>query len=182
LSIIKNRAMMSLNEPDNHARALEQMDEIAEAAGHALHEVREIAYDLRPFQLDRLGLRASIEIMAAKAAASGEVRFRTEVEDLDGLLSPEQRIHAYRIVQEAVNNILKHSGASEASVRIRRVTAGIEIAVSDDGKGFAFAGNGSTGFGLHGMGERARILGGKLSVDSAPGRGTMVHVLISRGA
>jgi signal transduction histidine kinase/ligand-binding sensor domain-containing protein len=182
LSIIKNRAMMSLNEPENHQRALEQMDEIAEAAAHALHEVREIAYDLRPFQLDRLGLRASIEIMAAKAAAAAEVRFRTEVEDLDGLLSPEERIHAYRIVQEAVNNVLKHSGASEASVRVKRVAAGIEIAVSDDGKGFAFEGNGSTGFGLHGMGERARILGGKLSVDSAPGRGTMVHVLISRGA
>ena len=181
LAIIKNRAAMSLKEPENHTRMREQVDEIAEAASHALHEVREIAYDLRPFQIDRLGLRASIETMVAKVAGTLNTRFRTDVDDIDGLLAPEERIHVYRIVQEAVNNVLKHADAKEANIRMKRVADGIEITVKDDGKGFAGA-RPASGFGLNGMAERAQILGGKLVVNSEPGRGTMVRIsMVRRG-
>jgi signal transduction histidine kinase len=180
LAIIKNRAIMSLNEPDNPTRAFEQLDEIADAATNALHEVREIAYDLRPFQIDRLGLRSSIETMVAKAAESGQARFRADIEDLDGLLLPAERIHAYRIVQEAVNNVLKHSGAADASVTIKRAGNGFEVSIEDNGKGFRFEERGFSGFGLNGMAERARILGGRLTVDAVPGRGTIVHIVVTR--
>lgn len=179
LAIIKNRAALSLKEPENHTRMREQVDEIAEAASHALHEVREIAYDLRPFQIDRLGLRASIETMVTKVAASSNTRFCTKIDDVDGLLEPEERIHVYRIVQEAVNNVLKHADAKDASIRIERAAEGIEITLKDDGKGFAYP-RPASGFGLNGMAERAQILGGKLVVDSEPGQGAIVRVSIPR--
>ncbi|MDQ6707777.1 MAG: histidine kinase, partial [Acidobacteriota bacterium] len=183
LAIIKNRALMSLQEPRNQTRAIEQMDEIADAASHALDEVREIAFNLRPYQIDQLGLRKSIEIMLAQVAESSEIRFSTHVDDPNGTLSPEMRIHVYRIVQEAVNNVLKHSSATEAGVSIARVHPGMTIQISDNGKGFTPEMEGRPGgFGLNGMAERARMLGGRLSVESAPGQGTVIHVSLPAAA
>lgn len=144
-------------------------------------EVREIAFNLRPYQIDHLGLRKAIEIMLAKAASSSEIRFTTQVDDPDGILSPEMRIHVYRIVQEAVNNVLKHSSATEAKISIMRVYPGMKIQITDNGRGFATGIDGHPrGFGLDGMAERTRMLGGRLSVESEPGRGTLIHVSLPR--
>jgi len=82
---LKNRALMSLSAPDDHTRALEQLDEIAQAASHSIGEVREIAYNLRPYHLERLGLTKSIEAMVKRASTSDGVRFTAEIEPIDGL-------------------------------------------------------------------------------------------------
>lgn len=180
LAIIRNRALVSLRVPDNHARAIEQLDEIASAAGHALEEVRNISYDLRPYHLDRLGLGKAIEVMLAKASDSGEIRFRPEIAGVEGILSRDVEINVYRIVQEAVSNILKHSGATEARVCIRETPACVEILVEDNGKGFLPA-HYDPGLGLSGIAERTRLLGGVLRVDSSPGRGTTIRIALQRG-
>jgi signal transduction histidine kinase len=188
LAIIKNRALHSLADPDDHDRAREQVEEIAEAAGQAIQEAREIAYNLRPFHIDRLGLTAALGAMIRRAS-SDELRFTTELDSIDGLLAPEQEINLYRIVQEGVNNIVKHAAASAASVTIKRRDGMIELTIADNGRGFEIAdcglriaesGNGS-GFGLLGLTERARILSCAPVITSAPGEGTMIQLKLAAG-
>jgi signal transduction histidine kinase len=179
LVIIKNRALHSLTEPGDLDLAMEQIEEIADAATHAILEAREIAYNLRPFHIDRLGLTTAIGAMARRAG-NDSLRFTTELDSIDGLLAPEQEINFYRIVQECLNNIIKHSEASQASVTIKRHDQMIELTIQDNGRGFTpgvrqESANGS-GFGLLGLNERARILGGMLTVTSAPGHGTITNL------
>lgn len=186
LVIIKNRALLSLTEPEDHNRAIEQIEEIAEAATHAILETREIAYNLRPFHIDRLGLTSAIGAMVNRAG-NNSLRFTMELDSIDGLLMPEQEIGFYRIVQESLNNIIKHSEASEASVVVKwhgrygtLIDQRIELTIQDNGKGFSPGAqvdpNQRGGFGLLGLNERARILGGTLTITSAPHRGTTIHL------
>jgi signal transduction histidine kinase len=121
------------------------------------------------------------------------------VEPIDGLFAKEAEIGIYRIVQESVNNILKHSRASEAKLWIERNGRDVQIRIEDNGQGFSLAerptgkasaahtehsqsANGDLppgGFGLIGMAERARMLGGVYTVDSGPGRGTVITVKLT---
>ncbi|HWP44247.1 MAG TPA: sensor histidine kinase, partial [Blastocatellia bacterium] len=177
LVIIKNRAALSLSEPEDHERAFEQLQEIADTATQAIDEVREIAYNLRPYQLDRLGLARSIESMLRKASSADSLRFEGDLDAIDGLFSDEAEINFYRIVQESVNNILKHSGASEAKVTVRKSDRALELMIWDNGKGFA-PGGPRRGFGLTSIAERARMLGGSHQIETAPGQGTTIRIRI----
>ena len=182
LAIIKNRALLSLSAPDNHERALEQLREISEASAEVIDEVKEIAHNLRPYQLDRLGLTKTIKGMIRKVAETNDTRFAVEVDRIDGLLTPEGEINLFRIVQESVNNIIEHAEATEASLTIKRDERGVTVAIRDNGKGFAAApkadGLVPRGFGLVGMAERARVLGGDYEIHSTTGQGTTVRLTI----
>jgi ligand-binding sensor domain-containing protein/signal transduction histidine kinase len=181
--IIKNRAMHGL-EMRNEELAFEQLEEIADSANQALFEVREIAHNLRPFQIDRLGLTKAIGAMIKKADNANGIRFTADVETIDGLLSPEFEINFYRIIQESLNNIIKHSAATEARLTIKRAPQAIEMMIEDNGRGFDTAAPKSTaqgagGFGLIGMAERARILGSLAQIDSTPGQGTRIRLKLN---
>src|SRR5207344_1592989 len=103
----------------------ERMNEISGAASQAIEEVRRITHGLRPYQLDRLGLTQAIRTLVTRASESSSVVFASRVEDIDKLFNKDEEIHVYRIVQEAVNNIVKHSGATEAAVVIKKRTAAV---------------------------------------------------------
>ena len=103
----------------NGAKA-EQLEEISAEASRALNEVREISYDLRPYQLDRLGLTKAIEAVVATAASASQTEFAADIDDIDDLFPEESRINLYRIVQESLNNILKHAAATHARVTVKR--------------------------------------------------------------
>lgn len=186
LVIIKNRAMISLQEPDDPEHAFEQMEEIAGAADHALAEVREIAHNLRPFQIDRLGVTKAIEALTRKANTH-ELQFTATLDKIDSLLPPESEINLYRIIQECINNIVKHSRATQASVTIRRNEQIVEVIVQDNGRGFMPSAmqlgqsQNGTGLGLAGIVERARILGSLPVIESAPGKGATVSLKIKLG-
>ena len=140
--------------------------------------------NLRPYRLDRLGLTAALQSMIETASAASSVAFFAEIDDIDGVLPKEAEINFYRIMQECVNNILKHSKAAQASVRIRRTREGLTLAVRDDGKGFeqGLAQAASFGgFGLIGISERAQLLGGRAAIHSSPGQGTTVTIEINIG-
>ena len=99
---------------------------------------------------------------------------------MDRLLPPEGEINFYRIVQECLSNILKHSDAATARIAIGRFDGRITMTIEDDGRGFdsrRILGHPEAphGYGLTGLGERVRILGGQFTCDSAPGRGTRLH-------
>lgn len=184
LVIIKNRAMMSLSDRENTDYAFEQIEEIADAAGESLAEVREIAHNLRLFQIDRLGLTKAIEALARKAN-SPVLCVEARLDKIDGALSPASEINLYRIVQESLNNIIKHSRATVAKVSIERTEDSIQITIEDNGRGFDTnsaetneSANGS-GFGLIGINERARILGASLTIESKPENGTKIFLRIS---
>jgi len=146
--------------------------------------VREIAYNLRPFHLDDLGLTKAIESMLNRVSEASEIKFRAEIDSIDGFFPKDAEINFYRIAQECVNNIVKHSNATEAGVRIKRIGAELRFSVWDNGKGFDTDKLSSvrakqSGFGLAGINERARILGGKLTVNSSSENGTTVNLIIN---
>jgi signal transduction histidine kinase len=180
LAIIKNRATICLRSTSDREQVHEQLDEIVSTATSAIEEVREIAHNLRPYELDRLGLVAAIESMIGRVADSTSINLSTGLERVDGLLSLEAETSVYRIVQEGLNNVVKHSHATAARVDIKRTGTQLVITVQDNGSGMspsAAVHNGQNrGFGLTGISERVRLLGGSHTIDSAPECGTRLTV------
>jgi signal transduction histidine kinase len=183
--VIRNRAMLGERGADDPARARSQFDEITTSAALAIDEVRTISHNLRPVNLDRLGLTASLEEMIEKVASAGGLQLSADIEPLDGLLSKADEINCYRIVQESLNNIVKHAGATKAYVEIWREEGELRVTVRDNGRGFDAAprqGVAAAGLGLTSIAERARIMGGTLTIDAAPGEGTTLNVRLPEGA
>lgn len=183
LLVIKNYALMALNTGNGENPMREHVAEISDAATLSIEEVRQIAHNLRPYQLERLGLTNTLQTMLRQIANASDIGFSVEMDPIDGLLSKEEEISLYRIVQEAINNILKHSGAKEASVRIKRSGDEIQMTIADDGHGFRLEPAGKAelqkrGFGLTGSAERVRMLGGTQTIQTAPGEGTTIHITI----
>lgn len=176
--IIKNRANLALKSLADRASAEEQLDEISASASDALEEVRTIAHNLRPYQLDRFGLTKTLKAMCAQAARTSGIDFTAEIEPIDGLFAKHTEISIYRVVQEAVSNVMKHSGANEAKCVARSREEVIELIIQDNGRGFSRveADGGTSGFGLVGMAERVRLMGGTCVVDSFSGQGATVTI------
>lgn len=183
LLIAKNRALLALRKPDDPATLRNGLDEIAGVMTGALDEVRRVAHNLRPYQLDRLGLTKALHSLATAAGESSEVRFTVDLDDLDSAFDRDGAILLYRVVQEAVNNVLKHSGAGEAHISAQRNAGEVILTVRDNGRGMAAAGKDphELGFGMSGIAERIRMLGGTMSVESAAGKGTALHLRVPEG-
>lgn len=183
LLIIKNRALLGLTPQAPPTVSLEQLNEISATATQAIEEVREIARNLHPYKLDRLGLTKALESIIEQAAASSEINFAAQVDPVNNLFSKEAEINLYRIVQESINNILKHSQATEVHLLVKREEPSLHVEIRDNGVGFE-AGTalgedaGRRGFGLAGISERVRIIGGKHWIRSSPGQGTTITLKI----
>ena len=183
LLVIKNWAMLELAMNADKHESHEALDEISGTASQAIDEVREIIYDLRPYQLDKIGLTKTITYMIEKVAAASNIEFVTKIDAIDDLFDYDSEITLYRIVQECLNNILKHSGAKAATVIIKKEKSRVNLLIEDDGRGFApeLIGVESIGggFGLTGINERVRMLGGTQTIVSAPDGGTKIIISIS---
>jgi signal transduction histidine kinase len=183
LLAIKNQALLAIQRPPDERGLRQRLDDISGATSQAIEEVRQITHGLRPYQLDRLGLTQAIRASVNRAAANSSISFATRVEDIDGLFDQDTEIHVYRVVQEAVTNVVKHSAATEAAVVIKKRTATVTISIRDNGHGFdaakRFSQPPDLGYGLSGIDERVRILGGTLTIESRPGEGTNLMVEIS---
>ena len=183
LVIIKNRARLSLKQSDKKEAMLDHLENISETASHAIEEAREIAFNLRPHLLDRLGLTKTIESMLGKVFGASGIEFEEQIEGIDGVLENDSEILLYRIVQECANNIVKHSQATKAVLKIECADHKLTVKISDNGRGFDSSTNGNDlskrSFGLIGIAERTRLLGGKLNIESAIGKGTNVSIIIN---
>lgn len=166
----------------NPDRADRELAAARELVDQALAEARVAIYDLRPAMLDDLGLSPSLRELARRQLED-EVELRLEVEDV-GALPSHHEVALYRIAQEAMTNIRKHAGARRVAVALRTDPDGIRLAIEDDGAGFDPSAPGSSGprtsFGMTGMAERATLVGGELTVRSAPAGGTALSVRIPR--
>ncbi len=180
------------------ARALERLEAMPQAGGLAdnLRDARHQAVDiagrltavvagLRPAALEQLGLVPAIRGLLADVAESAPIRAELEVAGAQARLSPEAELAAFRIVQEALNNAVRHAGAARVLLALSFGDDGLRLRVTDDGRGFDPAAADirprSGGLGLAGMRERAALVGGSLTVDSAPGRGTTVSATVPAG-
>ena len=177
LLVIKNQARLGLQTSSDESGLRHRLDEISSLASQAIEEVRQITHDLRPYQLDRLGLTQAIRAVVNRVSENSPIVFASHVDDIDGLFDKESEIHVYRIVQESLSNIVKHSGATEAAVVLKRQAGAISLSIRDNGCGFEIgpggpAGRLGAGAGLGGISERVRILGGNLDLNSRPGQGT----------
>jgi signal transduction histidine kinase len=175
LVVIKNRAVLGINKGNDPARVIKELANISESASQALDEVREITNNLRPQLLDRLGLTKAINAMLKKV--SGVIDIESEMDSIDDIFNETQEISVYRIVQESLNNIIKHSNATTVSVKINRAENKVFIRIKDNGKGFDTT-DPKSGLGLVGLKERAQLLNGELRIDSEIGKGTAVEVKI----
>lgn len=180
LLLVKNRAQLALAGGAIPADQRWQFESIHDMATQAIAEVRQISHDLRPYQLDQLGLTRALESMIDGAARSTGFPFTRKLDAVDDVFAAEAATHVYRIVQESLNNILKHARATRAEVIVERDIHHVRLWIEDDGRGFAPAARSDDGggFGLKNLAERVRILGGTLNIDSAPGRGSRIEVLV----
>jgi len=182
LLLARNKLLLGLRAVGQEQDPSEAIHEAAALISQSLQDVRDISHNLRPHLIDELGLSKSIESMVRRLAQSGGLEFSTALDSIDGLLSAEAEINLYRIAQESLNNILKHSEARSISVALCRQQDHVFLRVVDDGKGFDAAYMTKDGrkdsFGLMVMTERARMLGGELELHSEAGGGTTVSAFI----
>jgi len=147
----------------------------------ALEGIRKIARRLRPPELDELGLSVAVAAHARSLSEVGGLPIECRVEPVDPALPRESRLALYRVIQEALNNAVRHADAGSVEVRIFRDGDLVVAEVSDDGKGFdpsVVPESPSGSFGLVGIRERAAYMGGTVDVDSRPGHGTRIRVEI----
>ena len=180
LLITKNKIMMSLKNPEDKDFILKNISEASDIISDTLNDVREISYTLHPYQIERLGLSKAIQSIIDRASRSTDIVFTKSIDVIDKLVQPDVEISLYRIVQECINNILKHSKATEVILNVSRGNENISILVSDNGTGFDLnkvkADPSKHGFGLKGMAERVKLFDGKFSIESSDGNGTSYNI------
>jgi signal transduction histidine kinase len=148
-----------------------------------LEEVRRISTKLYPQQIERLGLTIAIQAMVTKLTTTTGIHFTLGIDNIDNLFTKENEIYFYRIIQEALNNIIKHSGAKNVGINITRAILFVNIDIVDDGIGFdtgklKSGGTEKLGFGLLNLDERIRLVNGTYKFSSQPDKGTTFHVTI----
>jgi signal transduction histidine kinase len=176
--LLTARLQLELVERDAPAPLRPRLREIRRATERTIVEMRRIVAALSPAVLDRLGLEAALRRLAERTSASHKARVGLRIQG-DGNAIPEPaRDVVYRVAQEALQNAVKHSEAKAIKVSLRAADQWVKLSVVDDGRGFnaEMAETKPMSFGLAGMRERAALLGGILSIESAPGRGAKVQL------
>jgi two-component system, NarL family, sensor histidine kinase UhpB len=158
--------------PQVATRRVRQARQLADTA---LAETRDLAHRMRPGRLEERGLVAAVRDLANQSGFPVHVTAEAATAD-PRLLGPTATVEVYRIVQEALANAARHSGAPRAQVSITRQDERLTVVVADEGEGFDPDEIPESGIGLAGMLERSRLLGGQLSIQSAPHAGTRVTV------
>ena len=159
--------------------ALERnLQEVRNMSREAMYDMRLLVFELRPFMLETEGLVSALR--ARLAAVEGRSGLKTEV-----LVEEERRLpikieeELYRIAQEALNNVVKHAGATQVQIQLKYHENTVSLEMNDDGRGFEpETAHQSGGFGLQGIHERVQQLGGSLNIESAPLKGTRLSVRI----
>jgi PAS domain S-box-containing protein len=179
LLLIKNLAQMAARS-QAPAQAYEHCVTINHLVTQCIAEARQISRDLHPYQLDHLGLQRALEGMLETTAQATNLQFTGKIEDVGEIFSAEAVMNIYRIVQESVNNILKHSQARMVRVDLECDIHEVVLRICDDGCGFRpdLLSANKRGLGLKNIAERVRMLQGKFTLDSAPEQGTQLTVVI----
>lgn len=164
--------------PADASAAREATHTIATMIADASQSVKTIASDLRPAALN-LGLAAAVEWITARVLGPANIRYSISFTQAAQRLDDGYAIALFRIVQESLNNIVRHAGAQNVLVALTHEQGDMQLLVEDDGRGFDAAKvDHATHFGLLGIAERITALGGALEIDSRPGTGTRLSVTL----
>jgi PAS domain S-box-containing protein len=163
--------------------ARELLQDISELASEVSSDLHNISHQLHPARLDLIGLVATVADYCKEISRQHHLQVEFVHQDVPAEMPKDVALCLFRIVQEALRNIVKHSGATEAKVELSGDGHQIDLRISDQGKGFdPGSAAGQAGLGLISMRERLRLVGGHLSVESAQSHGTRIHVRVPLSA
>jgi two-component system sensor histidine kinase UhpB len=152
----------------------DELGELKRLVNQAMNELLQLARQLRPTALDDHGLLPAMASQVRRFAAQTGIKADLSASGESSALQPDEEIAIYRIAQEALANIARHADARSVEVALRSENGGgVQLTVRDDGRGFE-PGRPTRGLGLGGMAERARLVGGELTIESQPGAGTQL--------
>jgi two-component system, NarL family, sensor kinase len=176
------RLQLKLDDPDSAELAVRLADSV-EMARAALNEIRELSRLLRPPVLDDLGLPAALSWLARTLEQRTGLRVELTLGGLEERLDADLETLVFRLVQEALTNVLRHAGADRATVAVSRGDSLLALQIADRGRGFdtgaiLVEGAAATGSGLRGMRDRLELFGGRLEITSEPGEGTLVSAVV----
>jgi PAS domain S-box-containing protein len=159
---------------------MKEMEELSDRVSGLSSDLRRISQELHPAILTRLGLVNAIRSFCREVDTAHELKVRFEEHEIPPLLPDTLSLSIYRMVQESLQNTIKHSGATNANVSLKAYDHTLKLEVTDNGCGFdpaAVRGKGTLG--LVSMRERARLINGKITIDSHPGKGTRIEATMS---
>ena len=162
---------------------LPRVEESIEVVNRAIQQVRDLSLDLRPAMLDDLGLAAAVRWYVDRQAQRAGLAIQATIDVAPGSLSPEAETVCFRIIQEALTNVVRHSKALHVQITLTCPAEELILVVRDDGLGFDpatvdVASGSGRGLGLLGMQERVHLVGGRLEISTRPGRGTEVRARV----
>jgi len=159
------------------------LQEIATLTEQTIENLRRLTRALRPIYLEDLGLVTALEMLARETEQAMDITVEFQRQGQERRLDAAVELALYRMAQEAFSNIVRHAGASQASLTITFNNQSVTIQVTDNGKGFEvpkspaeYAPSGH--YGLLGLHERAELIGAALDIQSEPGRGTQVKIYL----
>ncbi len=182
LIALKQRAQLTRRAlpKDTPLQALTELETLTE---QTIENLRRTIRALRPIYLEDLGLVAALEMLANEAGQNSQLKVEFHKSGLEKRLAAELELALYRMVQESLNNTLRHAQATQASIQVEFTVQAINIRINDNGMGFEvpkspaeFVPNGH--FGLVGLYERAQLIGAMLEITSAPGKGTQLSICL----
>jgi chemotaxis family two-component system sensor kinase Cph1 len=159
-------------EPQRVAQAVSELRELVVAT---LQDVRRLAVQLRPKALDDFGLEPALERLVQTFSESSGINVDLEAQLGDARLPTEVETTIYRIVQEALTNVVKHAEGTNVSILLVRRDNTVTVVIEDDGRGFELDEVRSDSLGLEGMRERVTLHDGRLTIETAPGSGTTLR-------
>lgn len=161
------------------AGAAPDIRQLQEQATAVAQSLREISHRLHPVTLEQVGLAMALELKCEEVQRAAGVNLRMANHGDSSTVPRDVALCVFRVAQEALNNVVRHSGAHTVALMLRRDGDELSLAVADDGRGFASSTPGfAFGLGLHSAAERVASVGGTLAIESAPGAGTTVRVAI----
>jgi PAS domain S-box-containing protein len=167
------------NEPKDLDYVKDQLDQFASDVGRLSGDVHRISHELHPAKLSQLGLESSLRGLCRSLSVAHPLKIDFEAENLPRHLPEDISLCLYRIVQESLQNVIKHSRATSTQVNIKLENGNIHLSVSDNGKGFnPTAKKSKEALGLISIDERARAVKGESKIISAVGTGTKIEILI----
>ena len=172
LDVARLKSKIDVNAPD----IAERLNHLVEMLNSGIALKRRIVENLRPSSLAHLGLTAALEILAREYADTAAIEVETNFENVN--LPEASELTVYRMVQESLTNIGKYAEASKITITVHSYPSQVAVQIRDDGKGFDVAGIQRSSHGLMGMRQRVEAAGGRLTVTSQPGEGTLISAVL----
>lgn len=179
LIVLNNDIMKILDFYPVDSKEFEEFNKINVLLSEAVDELRYISSNLYPNKIEKLGLKKAIESMAENAFGSSTIKLNLSVGEIDKIFSQDIELNLFRIIQECINNILKHSNAAEANINIHFYSGNMVAEITDNGIGFETKKlSGKPGLGFDNVNYRTFFCGGSIKISSKPNNGTKIKLVI----